>query len=53
MADAAATLSVEAAHQVNKQANYFAYYGRNISHDANLFTEADQRIRNPWCSFRK
>ena len=51
--ESTATFSVEAAGQVYNQTNEFVYLGRNVNHNADLSIEADRRIRNAWCSFRK
>ena len=45
--------SVEAARQMYSQTNEFEYLGGNVNHNANLSIEANRRIRNAWCSFRK
>ena len=46
-------ISVEAAGQVYNQTDEFVYLGRNVNHNADLSIEANRRIRNAWCSFRK
>ena len=53
MPESTATFSVEAAGKVYSQTNEFVYLGGNINHNAKLSIEADRRIRNAWCSFRK
>ena len=53
MPEPAAIFSVEAAGQVYNQTNGFDPLGRNVNHNANLSIEAERRIRNAWCSFRK
>ena len=47
MPESTATFSVDAAGQVYNQTNKFVYLGGHVNHDA------DRRIRNAWCSFRK
>ena len=47
MPESTATLSVEAAGQVNNQTNEFVYLVGNVNQNA------DRCIRNAWCSFRK
>ena len=53
MPESTAIFSVEAAGQVYNSTNEFLYLGGNVSRNANLSIEVDQRIRNAWCSFRK
>ena len=53
MPESAATFSVEAAGQVYNQTNEFVYLGGNGNRNADLSVEADRRVRNAWCSFRK
>ena len=53
MSESAAILSVEAAGQVYNQATELVYLGENVSHNSDLSTKANRRIRNVWCSFRK
>ena len=50
MPESAAIFSVEAAGQVYNQTNEFVYLGGNVTHNSDLSIEADQRIRNAWCS---
>ena len=51
--ESTATFNVEAAGQVYNQTDGFEYLGGNVNHNADLSIEADRRIRNSWCSFRK
>ena len=54
MPESTAIFSIEAAGQVYNQTNEFVYPGGNVNHNADhLSIEADRRIRNAWCSFRK
>ena len=53
MSESTAIFSVETAGQVYIQTNEFIYFRANANHNADLFIEVNQRIRNPWCSFRK
>ena len=54
MAEPTAIFSVEVASQVYNQTHEFVYLGGNVNHNnAYLSIEADRRIRNAWCSFRK
>ena len=51
--ESTATFSVEAAGQVYNQTNEFLCLGGNVSQNADRSIEADRRVRNAWCSFRK
>ena len=53
MPECTATFSVEAAGQVYNQTNEFVYLGGNVNQNTDLSIEADRRVRNAWCSFRK
>ena len=53
MPEFTAAFSVEAVGQVYNQTNEFVYLGGNVNHNVDLSIEADRRIRNAWCSFRK
>ena len=53
MPESTTIFSVEAAGHVYNQTNEFVYLGGDVSHNADLSTEVDRRIRNAWCSFRK
>ena len=53
MLESTAIFSVEAGGQVYNQTNEFVCLGGNVNHNANLSIEANRRIRNAWCSFRK
>ena len=53
MPESIATFRLEAAGQVYNQTNELVYLGGNVNHNADVSIEADRRIRNAWCSFRK
>ena len=53
MPESIATFSVEVAGQVYNQPNEFVYLGGNVNHNADLSIEADRRICNVGCSFRR
>ena len=53
MPESTAIFSLEAAGQVYNQTNESVYLGGNVKHNADLSIEANRRIRNAWCSFRK
>ena len=53
MPESTATFGVEAAGQVYSQTNEFVYLWGNVNRHADLSIEANRRIRNAWCIFRK
>ena len=53
MPESTAGFSVEAAGQVYNETNEFVYLRGDVNHNADLSIEANRRIRNAWCSFRK
>ena len=53
MPDPRAIFSVEAAGQAYNNTKEFVCLGGDVNHNADLSIEADRRMRNAWCSFRK
>ena len=53
MSESTTIFSIKAAGQVYNETNEFVYLGGDVNHNADLPTEVNPRIRNPWCSFRK